>query len=477
MDKLNVHVDVPEAVKRSCAENELLSSGDHLLVGVSGGADSVALLLCLCELAQSLPCKLTVAHVNHGLRGQASEEDAHFVAKLCSDLAVPVVVREVDVAARRKSKHESLQQAARMERFQFFTEVCREQGPSKVALAHHQSDQVETIFLNLMRGAGLRGLSGMSPLERGLFGLTLIRPLLAVTRDSIEAFLAERGQAYRVDYSNHDTKYRRNLVRHEVLPSLGKLNSDVAGALLRVADHAREGEDYICTQATPLWLKARETLPYGTGLQLEGLRTTHRALTVRLLQWAYAQECGGENDMETTHIQGCLRLLDQQAGRRIDLRGGITALRTRHHLVFCRERPEPGQPYELELPMPGAVTLPDGSVISAELVTHAPADYPPSSAAVAYVAGIKFWLKVRNRRPGDTYLPLGASGHKKLKQAMSEAEIPLPWRNKLPVVIDDGTIVWVPGLRVAEKFRVPKTRLESVFKLTYLHGGKNNCSS
>lgn len=477
MDKPKARVDVAQAVRRFVAEQELLSLGDSLLVGVSGGADSVALLLCLYELSHSLAFKLTVAHLNHGLRGQAAEDDARFVVKLCADLAVPVVARAVDVVARRKISRESWQEAARAERFRFFADVCREQGQNKVALAHHQDDQVETIILNLTRGAGLQGLSGMRPREQGLFGLTLVRPLLAVNRVSIEAFLSERGQVYRDDYSNLDTKYRRNLVRHEVLPLLGKINSDAAGALLRLADYAREADDYICAQARPLWLAAHEVLSHGTGLRLDRLRTCPPALTSRLLQWAYAQESGEASDLETVHIEGCLRLLDRQAGRRIHLPHGIAALRARHHLVFYREPPEPHAPYELDLPVPGTVTLPDGSVIAVERVDHAPAEYPPSSAAVTYVAGIKLWLKVRNRRPGDTYIPLGASGHKKLKQAMSEAEIPLPWRGRIPVVVTDGTPVWVPGLRVAEQFRVPDNRLGDVFKLTYLHRGKNICSS
>jgi len=467
MDKSKVAADVPHAVKQFCSKHRLLKQGDHLLVGVSGGADSVALLLCLRDMAQDFAVRLTVAHLNHGLRGQVAADDALFVAALCRAMAVPLVSHTVDVAARHKSSGESLQQAARRERFRFFADVCRGQGQNKVALAHHQDDQVETMLLNLMRGTGLKGLAGMRPLDRGLFDLTLIRPLLAVNRASIEAFLAERGQKYRDDHTNLDTKYRRNLVRHEVLPLLGKLNSDAARALLRVNRHMQAADDYISAQATSLWLTAHAPLSYGTGLRLDSLRHCHRALTARLLQWAHAQECMGESDMETAHIEACLGLLDRQAGRKIRLPGGITAQRARHHLVFYRAQPDLSKPYEIELSVPGEAVLPDGSVISAEPVAAIPAHYPPSSAAIAYITGTNTKLTVRNRRPGDTYIPLGASGHKKLKQAMSEAEIPLPWRDTLPVVVFDDMVVWVPGLRIAEQFRVPEDRLANAFKLTY----------
>ena len=477
MDRPRVRMDVTQAVRLFAAEQRLLSHGDHLLVGVSGGADSVALLLCLHELAASLALKLTVAHLNHGLRGQDADEDAHFVAKLCGGLAIPVVTGTADVAARRKSSHESLQQAARVERFRFFAAVVSTHGPNKVALAHHQGDQAETILLNLIRGAGLQGLGGMKPLERGLFGLTLIRPLLSVKRADILAFLAERGQGYRDDYTNLDTRYRRNLVRHEVLPLLSGINRDVDGALLRVGDHARAADDYICMQAAREWQEAYWSLPFGTGLRIDVLRACHGALGARLLGWAYAKEHAREGDIESAHIEACWRLLDRQVGRRINLPGYITVLRMRSHLVFYCERPLPDTPYELELPLPGEVHLPDGSVLTAEPVEHLPGDYPSSSAPVAYVAGVKLLLKVRNRRPGDTYIPLGASGHKKLKRSMSEAEIPLPWRSRLPVVVADGRVVWVPGLRIAREFRVPETGLGCVFKLTYLHGGKNTCSN
>lgn len=477
MERTKARADVAQAVRQFVAEQSIISHGDHLLVGVSGGADSVALLLCLCELAAPLAVKLTVAHLNHGLRGQAADEDAHFVADLCGRLAIPVVTGKVDVAARRKESHESLQQAARAERFRFFAAICREQGQNKIALAHHQGDQVETILLNLIRGTGLQGLAGMKPLERGLFGLTLIRPLLSVDRVDILAFLAERGQGYREDYTNLDTKYRRNLVRHEVLPLLSGINSDVAGALLRVGDHARAADDYISLQAASPWQESYRSLPYGTGLRADVLLACHRALGARLLAWAYAKEREGEGDLETVHIEACRRLLNSQTGRRIHLPGHITALRTRDCLVFYRERREPDTPFELELTLPGEVTLPDGSTLTAEPVEHLPAGYPPPSAPQAYVAGLNHLLKVRNRRPGDTYIPLGASGHKKLKRSMSEAEIPLPWRDRLPVVVADGRVVWVPGLRIAEEFRVPETRLGYVFKLTYLHGGKNTCNN
>jgi len=463
-----------QVVERFIAKHQLLKPGDHLLVGVSGGADSVALLLCLVELAPAMSVTLTAAHVNHGLRGEAAAEDARFVAELCRDLAVPCVTSSIDVRAFRPHLS-SLQEAAREARFRFFAKVCQEQGQNKVALGHHQDDRVETVLLNLTRGAGLNGLVGMRPVNRGLFGLTIIRPLLGVNRAAIEAYLCERKQMHKDDLSNLDTKYSRNLVRHEVLPVLRKLNSDAANALLRVADHAAHDDDYITREAQSLWLVIHDPLSLGNALRLDPLLSVHSAIAMRLFRWAYAKEHGCERNLESVHMEGCLRLLGQQAGRRQHLPGGITVLRTRHHLVFYRSGQSPQEPYERELPIPGRIVLPCGSTLSVEVATEVPAHFPPPSAPLAFVSGIKNILKVRNRRPGDTYIPLGASGHKKLKEAMSEAQIPLPWRGTLPVVEAEGAVVWVPGLRVAEQFRVPSPKLDRTFKLTYRHGGKDNC--
>ena len=232
-------------IQAAIRKHDLLLPGQHVLVAVSGGADSVALLYVLRELAPSLGINLTVAHLNHCIRGKSSDEDAAFVRKLTMDLKIPSVQGRSDVCRRARCKGLSLEMAAREARYAFLTRTARKVGAEVVVMAHTADDQAETVLLKLARGAGPRGLGGIHR-EITLGKVRVVRPMLDVTRGEVVAFLKERGISWREDESNRDVSFLRNRVRHEILPLLeSKLNPKIKRALVRTAEIFREEDRWL----------------------------------------------------------------------------------------------------------------------------------------------------------------------------------------------------------------------------------------
>jgi tRNA(Ile)-lysidine synthase len=216
-------------------------SGAGVLVGVSGGADSVSLLRGLHSLAEQSQLRIVSAHLNHAMRPVAADDDAAWITELCGRLAVPIVVETVDVPVYATEQRLNIEEAARSVRYEFFVRSARARGCTHVAIAHTEDDQVETVLHHLFRGAGLAGLRGMQPTRPLAEDLTLVRPLLRVRRAEIEAWLGEIGQDFRTDITNADESRTRNRIRHSVLPGLERdLGSSVRDALLRLAEQASE---------------------------------------------------------------------------------------------------------------------------------------------------------------------------------------------------------------------------------------------
>jgi len=451
-------------------KNGLVEAGDRILLGVSGGADSVALLLVLHELALRLSFTVGVAHLNHGLRGEEASLDSRFVKDLCDKLGLDCECGDVSIPLLMQGKSVSLQEVARQERFKFFRAAMEQGSFNKLALAHHQDDQAETLLLRMLRGTGLSGLQGMKSLEQGLAGILIVRPFLAVSRQEIEAFLAERGQAYRVDSSNLGAEYSRNFVRLNVMPELRQMNPQVALALNRLSSQVVQYVDYLQGQAKPICEAAIEALDFGVGVRLDALKGVHEALVMLVLTEAYFRIALTSKDLETIHLADIFALLGKQVGRRIALPRSVRVLRAREHLVFYAAAEESHARYALTISVPGEYILPCGGKMVARRVDECAANL---RGTIGYAACISYSgnsIVVRNRRPHDSYILLGGVGHKKVKQAMSEARIPLPWRDTWPIIEVEGQIAWVPGLRVADAFGPDSQK--TILELFYQRGGK-----
>jgi tRNA(Ile)-lysidine synthase len=413
-------------------------SGGTLVLGLSGGPDSVALLDVLTALQPQLGFRLVAGHLDHGLRAD-SQNDVDFCAALCARLGVPFESARADVQARRRRDHAGLEDAARRERRAFLTALCARHAAEAIALAHTRDDQAETLLLHLLRGAGLQGLRGMLPL-RGPW----VRPLLDISRAEVLSHLAARALPCLQDPTNSDPALLRNRVRLELLPLLEqRFNPAVRAALARSA--ALLSDDANTLAGLVDGVAARALRRDGAGLRVDGERLRAEAPSVArgLLRQALAQ-AGGLDDVAAVHVERLLALARSAvpSGRRLNLPGGREAL-LRFGDLYIGPRRVPAAAFALPLPVPGRVALPGGRSIVA-WNAGGPAVSNGDMAIVPVPIPPAPPLAVRTRLPGDR---VRARGRRlSLKRLLIERRVPADQRPDLALVASGNEVFWVPGL-------------------------------
>lgn len=416
----------------------LIFPGERVLVALSGGADSVCLLRILLALGDVLGVPVTAAHYNHRLRGAASDRDEQFVRACCEGFALPLIVGAGDVAETAQQSGQGIEETARTMRYAFLEEAAIEMGADKIATAHHADDNVETVLLHLMRGAGTRGLAGIPPC-RG----QIVRPLLCLERREIEAYLAELGQGFVDDATNTDTRHRRNGLRHEVVPLLQAQNPNLAATILRQSELLRQDSAYLDKVAretfAALW--ERDCLP------IEGVASLDRAIASRVIALA-VQAAGGRVDR--VHVQQILELATgADPSAQTMLPEGITVRREYDRLAFgLREEPVSFAP----------VILPDsGSVIVPELGLTISVDEENikkikiNQRFLFQRGAICGRITVRPRKEGDEIRLAGRTGTKSVKKWMIEQKIPAKDRDRYPVFADETGVIAVYGVGIAQR--------------------------
>lgn len=442
-----------DQVRLTIQRYKLVGVGEKVVVGVSGGPDSLALLSCLLELRDEFGFSLHVAHLDHCLRENSAQEAA-YVKRLAEEWGLPATVEARDVRAFQQEHKLSLEEAAREVRYRFLREVARAVGAAKIAVGHQADDQAETLLLNLLRGSGLTGLKAMLPHREGI-----IRPLLFITREEIEAYCREKGLVPCRDPSNLDKSYRRNKIRHELIPWLAReFNPAIIRVLARTATLLAEEEAFF-EELT------RENLgkvikEQGRGyLKLDGERLLGlpAALERRVLRAAVASLGGG---VEFHHVEQLRSILRAGSGA-LSLPRGLQA-RVSHRLLFLEEpsRKEEPIPFRYLLKVPGVTPLPEiGKRLRIEVLPPpAKVSSPPWEA---WVDKDKLTgpLWARNWQPGDRFRPLGMKGTKKLQDLFVDAGIDMKERRRVPVIVSGEHIVWVAGVRLSEDFKItPETR-------------------
>ncbi|MDO8750360.1 MAG: tRNA lysidine(34) synthetase TilS [Dehalococcoidia bacterium] len=472
---------VEEALK---ATGVIRLPGATLLVAVSGGPDSVALLSLLHELAQRNAFHIHAAHLDHGLRGTESDEDARHVQEVCLRLGVPVATEKADVAALRARYRLSWEAAARQARYDFLARVSRTVGATVVALGHTADDQAETVLLHLLRGTGIRGLRGMLPLSRwrsrdGASEVALVRPLLGVARQETEAYCASHGLAPRYDSSNLEERFTRNRIRRNLMPQLRRYNPAVTQALVRLAGTVAQDVAYIDQQVQAAWPSIAIREPWGVRLDRHAFNELHPGLQAHALQRAYAEVAGESLDLNLAQIQGMRRMAEQGAGRALSLGHGLRFFTTYQELVVSRKAQDSPWPElePLELPdSPGEVCAKGWRISLRRLaVSEMATEQLGNDPFRAYLSGdaVGGNALVRIRKPGDSFQPLGMKGSKKLKDFMIDAHIPRLWRDGVPLVVTEEGIAWVVGWRIAHWARVtPET--EEVVEITFFREDRQN---
>ncbi len=444
---------LPERVRHFIETEALLQPGQRVVVGVSGGVDSMVLL----EVLRRLGYRPVVAHVNYRLRGADSDADEALVRRFCRRHRLPLRVARLDLQTRTGGR--AIQATARQVRYAFFRRVALREGIDVVAVAHQRDDQAETLLLNLMRGSGLEGLLGMWPkrrLERE-GPIWLVRPLLAVSRTEIEAWARAEGIPWREDVSNASLHYRRAVIRHEVLPLLARhFGAGVAARLAHTAELLQAY--YEATFRPELRRRWQEVVDESDrALRLEPLRTQPPVWQQRLILEALRRWLPGAPQRHRVVAQA-LRLLQAQPGRRLELPQG-TIWRDRNLLRF-RSRSRSVRPDEGLLEPDRTLQLAGGTLV-ATLLETVPERLDEGVPLIAYVDAdrIRWPLRVRRWRPGDRMQPLGMRGHRKISDLLTDLKVPVDRRDQCYVVCQNDEIVWLVGYRLADPFRVrPETR-------------------
>jgi tRNA(Ile)-lysidine synthase len=444
-------VNLPARALRTIRKHGMLSPGSRVLVALSGGPDSVALLRILRTLASQGELTLAgVAHVNHLLRGADSDEDERFCRELSASVALPIAVKRVDVAGLARKSTRSIEATARLVRYRFFEAAAAGFGADVVAVGHTLDDQAETFLMRLLRGAGARGLGSIRPLNG-----RVIRPLLEVGRAELRDYAVAEGLTFREDASNRDVTILRNRVRHELLPHLEQFSPAVADRLARAADLAREDEEYLGRLA----IEAATSIVLSTepGVDAAKLMSLPRALASRVARLAL-ERSAGERFIGSGHIEGMLELAAGADGASLSL-PGLTLTRLNGRILFGTALNSPfSNSFRFPLSIPGEVSSGGWTVSAEPLDPGGEIAVPPARGAVAVVpeAALKFPLAVRSRRRGDRFRPLGMGGQgRKLQDFLVDRKIARQDRDSLPLVVDrDDGIVWVVGQSVAEDFRI-----------------------
>ena len=451
---MTVNEQVLEYIKR----HEMIPQGSRVTVGLSGGADSVCLLFLLSGYMKSLDITLGAIHVEHGIRGEEALSDMEFCKALCERLGIPLKSVHVDVPALAGERGLTLEEAGRIARYEIF----EHDDADRIAVAHHGMDQAETVLFNLFRGSAVAGLGGMKPV-RG----RIIRPLLCLSRTQIENYLKERDLAYCTDSTNFDNDISRNRIRNEIIPLAETINPGTVRHINESAEYIREVEEYIQREAGKKAERYVISAEDRILLRLEGFEDEEKIIKDYIIRECINRCAGRLKDITSRHVASVRELTGNISGKKICLPYGITAVRNFDRLEFIRvsgdgqPAPDSGEIEQdhsreiLEVPREGRVTLPDGS----EYVFSF--DNEVSREQLREDHRYTKWFDydkivgkpcMRKRRSGDRISI--KNGSKKIRALFIEEKIPAGERGSIYMLCDGSDIIWVPGLRTGERYKV-----------------------
>jgi len=445
-----------QRVLSTIREFSMIERGDSVLVAVSGGPDSVVLLHVLRTLRDELGITLHVAHLDHSLRGEASDEDAEYVHRLADEMRIPVTIEKTDVPQIQRTLRMSPEEAARLVRYEFLNRVADEVGATRIALGHTADDQVETVLMNILRGAGVDGLRGMPPVRE-----KIMRPFINIRRSEIEEYLRANGLRPRTDETNLMPRFTRNRIRLELLPILRRdYNPAVDSAVIQLAELARSDVAYLNLLTRDALDRLTVTREAGMlSVDADGTGDLPDAVARRLVRMAAKDVSGDVRNIGVRHVDDLLDLVRSSGSFRYELPGGILVERSENTLTFF-DRDSPGRSqinYAYALPVPGEVRVSQAEAIISSEARADPIDPLRRSDAMAAVFDLDSVvgaLTVRNWRAGDRIRPLGMSGSKKLQDIFVDGRVPRCRRHRILVLADEARVLWVAGLVVSDEVKV-----------------------
>lgn len=438
--------------------NNLIKQNDNIVIGVSGGADSVCLLNILCEYKKQVPFNIYAVHINHNIRGEEALRDERYVEKLCKSLDVKLEIFSCDIIRMAKENKLSLEEQGRIVRYEKFREVLKANGGGKIAVAHHKNDQAETILFNMIRGSGLRGISGMKP-QNG----DIIRPLLDVKREDIERYLQERNIKYCTDSTNLIDDYMRNKLRLRLIPYIEEnINNNFVNNISEMAEILRETDDFISNETDKLIKastikKEKESISF----DIKILKESHSAIVKQLIRKTFDEIGMGLKDIGKIHVEEVLKLLEKDSGKSIMLPNGYIAKNSYGELTISKDiKSDNAVAINPIIIVPNNIYKENTTkkVIEVSLIDWnndkkiSTNDY----TKMFDYDKISGTLQIRARQSGD-YLIINSQGKKKtLKSYYIDEKIPREERTTTLVIAENNSVLWVVGHRISEKYKISK---------------------
>jgi tRNA(Ile)-lysidine synthase len=452
--------------------NTLVEKGDRIVVGISGGADSVCLLYVLGKLSKEQELTLIAVHINHGIRGAEADRDEHFVKELCGRLGVEFHGYHYDVKKLSKEEGLSEEEAGRKVRYQAFLEICRERKCNKIAIAHNKNDNAETVLFHLFRGSGIKGLSGIEPkrvITTDFGDITLIRPLLIVERREIESFLNQEGIRYQTDSTNLTEKYSRNKIRRRILAyAVKEINLGAVSNIYEAATQLREIGEFVKHSIDTEYQTLVKQEKEGYRIHIKEMLTEPVVIQKGVIRLVLEKLAGKQKDLEAKHVEAVLALCGKQVGRYVHLPYNMIAFREYTDIRLYMESTSPEQIEEIDwkktyhIDIPGRILLPGlNKILETEIISIKKDDPVPKSSCVKWFDydKIENAVEIRTRREGD-YIQINRfGGRKKIKDYFIDRKIPRNVRDSQILITDGSHVMWIPGdgERMSEKYKVDET--------------------
>ncbi len=446
-------MDIKGKFLETIKKYDMVKKDEKVLVGVSGGPDSICLLHLFYCLRHELEISLAVAHLDHMFRGKESEEDALFVKEVCDKWNIPLYGKRVNVPKYIDKTGLSPEDAARQIRYAFYNEVRDKIGAQKVALGHNRNDHEETVLMNILRGSGIEGLVGIEPV-RDFF----IRPLIRIPREDIEAYLKKHKISYRVDKTNLEPNYFRNKIRLELIPMI-KQNycSNLGNSIRRLSEIARCDLDFLANQTQLAWDKVAVIESNKVLIDVKGFMKLHEALKRRIIRKAVECLKGNIKDFEYRHTELVLEFIQESdTGSLIDLPKGLYGEKSYKYFILSTQSPQPAE-FRYTMSIPGMLYIKEANIYVKTWVTDRNRQpiikNNPLIAQFDYDK-IRDKLIFRSRQEGDRFIPLGSNFFKKLHDFFIDEKIPRQKRDKIPIVENNGDIIWIIGLRIDDRYKI-----------------------
>ena len=451
-------------VKKYIEKNNMINQGDRIVLGVSGGADSVCLLEILSELKQEYNMELYVVHVHHGIRGSEADADERYVSSLCESMGVWYRRYEYDIPGMAQKRGMSEEEMGRDMRYKTFNMVLDEVGASKIAVAHNADDCVETILHNMCRGTGIKGMCGIPPV-RG----NIIRPVMCLGRNEIEKYLNDRKIEYRTDSTNLKTDYTRNKIRLELIPYMKRNINPVSGEhILRLSEQLSQIEEYMEQQTEDAFERAAHKTDGGISIDINEFMKCHVTLQSGIVRLAIKSVAGKLKDITSENVEDVMMLMSRGTGKSVNLPYNIICTNVYDR---CEIRKDNGnningikEKEKVIVNVPGEYILKSGDKFILSLENSLNFKEKMYTKWFDYDK-IKNALQIRFRENGD-FLEVAKGGHKKLKSYFIDEKVPREQRDSIPLLADGQHILWVTGYRISEAYKITEDT-RNVLKVQY----------